>query len=119
MEERESVACSTNFTNFRDGGGGFLHFRPANALVTSKSRIGTRQGRIGVEIGGGARVDLRVKFSRDGEDIFFNRSEFRVQFVRCLIRYRCIEHFFERFPVTEGSNDACKASLNLVGLGGL
>lgn len=63
--------------------------------------------------------DLRVKFSRDGEDIFFNRSEFRVQFVRCLIRYRCIEHFFERFPVTEGSNDACKASLNLVGLGGL
>lgn len=122
-EERESVACSTNFTNFRDGGGGFesrfLHFRPANALVTSKSRIGTRQGRIGVEIGGGARVDLRVKFSRDGEDIFFNRSEFRVQFVRCLIRYRCIEHFFERFPVTEGSNDACKASLNLVGLGGL
>lgn len=122
-EERESVACSTNFTNFRDGGGSFesrfLHFRPANALVTSKSRIGTRQGRIGVEIGGGARVDLRVKFSRDGEDIFFNRSEFRVQFVRCLIRYRCIEHFFERFPVTEGSNDACKASLNLVGLEGL
>lgn len=43
----------------------------------------------------------------------------REQFVRCLIRYRCIEHFFERFPVTEGSNDACKASLNLVGLEGL
>lgn len=68
-EERESVACSTNFTNFRDGGGGFLHFRPANALVTSKSRIGTRQGRIGVEIGGGAIWESN---SREMGRIFFS-----------------------------------------------
>lgn len=118
-EERESVACSTNFTNFRDGGGGL---RVALPPLPAGQRFGH------VEIanwnetrenwgGNWGWCDLRVKFSRDGEDIFFNRSEFRVQFVRCLIRYRCIEHFFERF--TEGSNDACKASLNLVGLGGL
>lgn len=69
VEERESVACSTNFTNFRDGGGGFLHFRPANALVTSKSRIGTRQGRIGVEIGGGAIWESN---SREMGRIFFS-----------------------------------------------
>lgn len=72
-EERESVACSTNFTNFRDGGGSFesrfLHFRPANALVTSKSRIGTRQGRIGVEIGGGAIWESN---SREMGRIFFS-----------------------------------------------
>ena len=69
VEERESVACSTNFTNFRDGGGGFLHFRPANALVTSKSLIGTRQGRIGVEIGGGAIWESN---SREMGRIFFS-----------------------------------------------
>lgn len=121
VEERESVACSTNFTNFRDGGGGLRVALPPLPAGQRFGHIEIANWNETRENWGGnwGWCDLRVKFSRDGEDIFFNRSEFRVQFVRCLIRYRCIEHFFERFPVTEGSNDACKASLNLVGLGGL
>lgn len=109
-EERESVACSTNFTNFRDGGGSFesrfLHFRPANALVTSKSRIGTRQGRIGVEIGGGARVDLRVKFSRDGEDIFFKCLRYVVGFNRS----ESVSNSYVVWFVTDASNTSLNGS---------
>lgn len=131
-EERESVACSTNFTNFRDGGGGL---RVALPPLPAGQRFGhveianwneTRENWGGNWGWCESRFESQILERWGGYffQMFKVRSRFqsfweREQFVRCLIRYRCIEHFFERFPVTEGSNDACKASLNLVGLGGL